>query len=766
MAARSAILIFAALLASASVGHAAEPAAIDEIEVVATAPLPGSDVPLDRVATHVQILRTEDLERSAPPAALRALDTRLTGVSLGDAQDNPFQPNLHYRGFQASPLAGDAQGLAVYLDGARFNQPFGDTVDWDLIPDQAISTITLEGSNPVFGLNALGGSLAVRLKTGFTDTGGEIVLAGGSHGQWQAQTQVGASAGGRAIFVAVSRIHDDGWRDRSPSDLLQGYLDLGWAGARAEVHLKLIGADNSLTGNGPAPVELLAVRRASVFTFPDKSRNRYLRASLSGSVQLASDASLSIQAYGGRLNQATRNGDSSDVEPCASDPAVLCLDDAFVTDGSGATVTDFLAGSPYGQLDLTSQRSDAFGGSIQLSSKTPLGAHANQFVLGAGVDAGRTLFAASSVLGELTPDRGFAGPGVSIDQADGSIAPVRLTTFTTYVGVYALDVFSLTPSLTLSTSARLNLARQRLRDELGTVLNGVHRFGRFDPALGATYAFSPGLTAYAGVSATNRAPTPAELSCAGPETPCSLSNFFVADPALKQVTATTFEGGVRGHFRTGPDTMVRWTVDAYRTQTHNDIIFAASAIHGRDYFRNAGDTRRQGVEASLEVRGPKLTAFAAYAFVDARFRTAQVLNSPDNPDADPDGLIAVSPGARMPGTPAHRLKLGLDYRPTDALRAGVTAVFSSGQVLFGDEANLTPMTRPYAVFGLEGGYRLTKSIELFGSVANLLDARYETFGTFCPTSQVAIAEAPGATDARCLSPAAPRSFTAGLRASF
>ncbi len=760
------ILIAAAMLAVASAAGSAQPPSVAEVEVVATAPLPGSDVPVGLVATHVQTLSEADLVRVGAPAALGALDARLTGVSLGDAQDNPFQPNLFYRGFQASPLAGDAQGLAVYLDGARFNQPFGDTVDWDLIPDQAISSVTLQGSNPVFGLNALGGSLAVKLKTGFTDPGAETVLAGGSHGQWQAQSQLGASDDGRAMFAAVARIHDDGWRDHSPSDLLQGYLDLGWKADGKEAHLKVMGADNSLTGNGPAPVELLAARRASVFTFPDETHNRYVRVSLSGAAALAKDWALDVEVYAARLSQRTLNGDASDVEPCAADPGLLCLDDDIVTDTAGGAVTDFLAGGPYGQLNQTAQRSDAFGGSIQLSSTSALVGRANHFILGAGVDAGRTRFAATSLLGALTSERGFAGPGVNIDQADGSIAPVNLTAVNSYLGVYALDVLSLTPALSISASARLNLAYEQLQDHLGTALNGRHHFSRFDPAVGATYRLAPQLTAYAGLSATNRAPTPAELSCAAPSAPCSLTNFFVADPDLKQVNATTFEAGLRGKLDLGAGATLRWTADAYRTQTHNDIIFSASAVRGRAFFRNAGDTRRQGLEASLEWKGPRLTAYLGYAFTDATFRSPLILDSPDNPEADASGLIMVRPGDRMPGAPEHRLKLGMDYRVTSALQLGATAVFSSGQVLFGDEANLTPKTRPYAVFGLEGGYQLTPGLELFGSIANLFDAGFETFGTFCPTSDVTLAEALGAADTRCLSPAAPRSVRGGLRARF
>ena len=68
-------------------------------------------------------------------------------------------------------------------------------MDWDLIPDIAIDKINLEGSNPVFGLNALGGSVNVQLKNGFTWQGLEADVSGGSFGQVQGEFQYGKQVG-------------------------------------------------------------------------------------------------------------------------------------------------------------------------------------------------------------------------------------------------------------------------------------------------------------------------------------------------------------------------------------------------------------------------------------------------------------------------------------------------------------------------------------------------------------------------------------------
>jgi outer membrane receptor protein involved in Fe transport len=753
-------LICLALLAP-GFAFAAPPLPSPAGEVVVTAPLAGSELALEKLPTWAQSLDSAAIERRGPPAVLQAMDERLAGVSLSEAQANPFQPNLSYRGFQASPLGGDAQGLAVYVDGARFNQPFGDTVDWDLIPDGAVQAVTLEGSTPAFGLNALGGALSVQLKTGFSSPGLQASVSGGSFGRWASEAQAGFASRDRAIFLMAGAAHDGGWRDFSPSDLRQGYIDYGWRSGSAEGHLSLLAADNSLTGNGPAPVELLTARPDAVFTHPDLTLNRHLRAMASIRTQLGASWSLSGVAYAGRLDQRTRNADVSDVEPCPARPGLLCLGQAPATDPSGRPIPDTLDGGPYAQLNRTATRSDAFGVSLQLSSMAPVLGRTSHAVLGASLDGGRTRFSASSELGAMTSDRGFGETLAVIDQADGSIAPVRVDADSLYFGFYAQEVIDLTGALSIDASARLNLARLNLHDRLGQALNGRHDYGRLNPSIGASWRLSPQTVVFADYAEANRTPTPAEISCAGPERPCSLTNFFVGDPGLAQVVARTAEAGLKGRAASGRVTL-RWGLDGYRTWSHDEIILTASDVHGRAFFQNVGSTRRQGVEASMEAQSGRLSAWASYAWTDARFRSALVLNSPDNPEADVNGLIHVRPGARLPGVPAHRLKLGLDYDVTDALHVGSSLVVSSGQVLFGDEANLTPGTGAYAVLGLTASYRVGQ-VEIFGEAGNLTDAGYATFGTFCPTDQAPIAEAPGAGNPRCLSPGAPRAFRIGLK---
>src|ERR1700747_582850 len=174
------------------------------VEVVGATPLLGSGVDRDRGRAETQGLPDRDISRNGYPQMLPALEENVPGVTLDNAAGNPFQPNLFYHGFLASPLQGNPQGLAVYLNGVRFNQPFGDTVNWDLIPDIAIDRMDLVGSNPVFGLNALGGALSVRTKNGFTYHGGEIDLLGGSFAHYQGNFPYGVQRDNVAAYAAAT----------------------------------------------------------------------------------------------------------------------------------------------------------------------------------------------------------------------------------------------------------------------------------------------------------------------------------------------------------------------------------------------------------------------------------------------------------------------------------------------------------------------------------------------------------------------------------
>lgn len=737
---------------------------LPEMEVIGASPLLGTGLDRNKVPAATNVLTGDDIGRTGIPSALGALEDNVPGVSLGDAQGNQFQTNLIYRGFSASPLDGNAQGLAVYLNGVRFNQPFADSVNWDLLPDIAIDRMNLQGSNPVFGLNALGGSLSIQLKNGFSYKGGSAEGYGGSFGTIGGAFQYGMQSGNTSAYAAANVLHSDGWRQFNASDLRQFYGDVGWRGDSAALHLNILAADNVLNGPGTVPVELLGAQRNAAFTSPNRTANKYGMVSLSGTWDATDSTSLQGVLYYSNLSQRILNGNTTNAQPCGG---FLCDANGNVLHGrGGAPIPDFLNGGPYAQLNSQAVDTNGFGAAMQGTHDGTLFGFQHRPVAGVSFDGGISLFTARTAIGGLNGERVFTGPGFTIDEPAAAIAPVRVRTSTAYYGAYISDVIELTPKISLSLSGRMNVAQVDLHDLNGTALNGSHNFTRFNPGMGLTYKVLPNVTLYASYAEANRAPTPSELSCAGPQSPCTLANFFVGDPSLKQVVSHTFEAGLRGRWHPVETAALDWNLGFYRTDNTDEILFVASDTPGLAFFQNVSQTRRQGIEAGVTLRSPSLKAWLNYTYTDATFQTALTLDSPLNPAADAGGLIHVVPGNRLPGIPRHRLKAGLSYAATEAWTVGASAIVSSGQTLFGDEANLTPDTGAYVVLAANTTYQLTDNIQVFAMVRNLLNAKYQTFGTFSSTSAVPIAQAFGASNPRSLSPAAPLSGFAGVRVTF
>lgn len=432
-------LILSALLANSSVIESWPPPRDQTIVVTA----PGNQIDDD----DATLVRSSDLERLGSADLTGALARSSAAVSLSEAQANPYQPNLVYHGFEASPLQGTAQGLAVYVDGGRFNLPFGDTVNFDLIPPSAIKRATIKDTSPVYGLNALGGILAVDTKNGRDAKGGEASVLAGDHGRAEGMLQLAGTRGEFSGYLALDRRHDGGWRVRSPSDLTNGFVDVGWDGSGAGVHLKAITADADLTGNGPAPVELLAADRQAVFTTPDRTINRYRRLSVHPYLDLGERTRLTATAYAQHLRQRTINGDMADVEPCSLSPALLCLEDQPLTDEHGIAIAARADAARYGVLNRSLTHTTSAGALVQVNDRRHLLAGENELIAGFSYDRSHTRFDATTELGVLAPDREIVGLGAIIDQSDGAVAPVSLTSETSYVGLFVSDTLPITSRL-------------------------------------------------------------------------------------------------------------------------------------------------------------------------------------------------------------------------------------------------------------------------------------------------------------------------------
>ncbi len=732
-------------------------------------PAPGPDITgIDRnkVPSNTETLVPADLDHSKSSSVPESLMQRVPSVFINDTAVNPFQPDVQYRGFVASPTLGTPQGLAVYQNGVRINEVFGDTINWDFIPEYAVNRMDIVPNNPVYGLNALGGALSIQMKNGFTYNRSEIEVRGGSFGRRAVTAQSGAQQGNVATYIAADALNDNGWRDSSQSKLRRLFADIGVRNESSEFHLSYTGASNFFGAAAATPIQMLDQRWSSVYTTPQTYQNtlNFLNATMSHDVNERLNIKSNLYYRG--FVQRRVDGNTSEVLPCdaaAVPGGFLCFeedDDPLFGVGGKMVTASILGGLTPGSIDRTRTRAAAYGGSVQMTSTHQIFGHDNHFVIGSSVDRGRVNFQASSELGRIGSDLFVTGTGVIISQPNGEVAPVDLDTRNTYTGIYATNTFDVTSRFSVTAGGRFNLVNIQLEDQLGTSLNGLHNFQRFNPVVGATYKITPQVTAYAGYSESNRAPTPSELACSDPARPCLIDNFLVSDPDLKQVVGKTWEAGLRGNHEVGGANRFSWAAGVFRTDSIDDIMSVPSTVTGRGFFQNVGTTRREGVEASVQYQNNQWNWFATYNFINATFLDQIVLSSPNNPLAGANGLITVMPGSHIPSIPQHRFKAGAEYKLRDNWKIGANLVAASGQYLRGDESNLNPMLPGYWIVNLNTTYEISKNVEIFGLVQNLFNKRYYTFGTFFDTSEVPFL---GLTDPRTVSPGAPLAIYGGLR---
>jgi len=794
-------------------------------------PLAGSEVPIGKYPAAVGRASSEDISKFHEASIPEVLQNTVPGVVLSDAQGNAYQRSLQYRGFDSSPLNGQAQGLAVYQNGVRINESFGDIVNWDFLPDNAVAGISILGANPVYGLNAIGGAIGITMRDGFNFQGLELDSRLGSFGHKEGQLAVGARSGNWGIFGAGQIIDDEGFRDFSPADIRRFYGDIGVKGDGAEFHLNLTQANNFVGVTAAAPEQLLDMDWSNTFTSPQTTDNQMTMLSLNGSVKATDTLTFSGVAYHRWFKQKHADGNIAEAGPCDDDVEVngaeapagkryLCWEDddeavlnqhgdplltgpGNFEDGGSFDYSNFSGSTTdLGSIDRTSQDARSWGFSGQAVERTPLFGFANQFLVGGSYDHGEVKYGANSELGYFLPKfvvSSFDDPVYMTEPDD--VNPRALTTKNDYVGIYVSNTTDVTKDLSVTLGGRWNYARIALKnngfepgldddgDPLEDKLTGTHEYYRFNPMAGATYRLLPGLTLYGSYSEANRAPTAAELACADPEDPCIIESFLTADPPLKQVVSHTFELGLRGNLASWDNGgRLQWTAGLFRTENSDDIITVASTSNGRGYFKNAGDTLRQGVELGLVYQERWWQAYANYSYVDATFRTANIMASPDNPSADDDicdlgpgadddeaACVSVRSGDRLPGVPRHRFKAGLDVWVTPKWTVGGDVVAVSNQYFFGDEGNDEAPLSGYARVDVRTAYNITENVQIYGMIDNLFDSRYGLFGNFFNSEAAENAANAGGLDGealfddrpnRTITPAPPIAAYGGIKVRY
>ncbi|HBW85094.1 MAG TPA: TonB-dependent receptor [Gammaproteobacteria bacterium] len=795
------------------------------VEILVTDLVPaGSSVNSRKLPYPIQVGSAQDLQGMGGASLADFMGQSFSSVSVNDAQNNPLQRDLQYRGFTASPLLGLAQGLAIFQNGVRINEPLGDTVNWDLLPQTAINQITLSGgSNPLYGLNSLGGSLVIDMKNGFNAESLNVEVSAGSFGRTTANFEIGGNNGQFGYYFNVERFAEDGWRDQSRSDALNLYGSLSWRSDDSAVNLNLQHGRSDLIGNGAAPVELLNMRREAIFTGPDITENNMSMVNLDFAHEISSRTSFSGNLFWRENDTDSFNGDGTEFTVCefiGGDGLIegleedhimtLGIDDDDLCEGqftdaealedflnslstslgrnkeyniegfedSELSGTGVLAGDAINNISNRLQQS--LGGDFQWTLKSTFADYDGQIVLGGSYFNGESDFRSVLELAEIDPLSRITiglGTGTFVDDA-----ATLINTGTETLSAYVASILDFSDTVALTLSLRANDTSVTLRDRSGMrpELNGDHNFNRINPALGVTWQVAENHNLYASFSRSSRSPTPIELACNegvfelsvkfaiergddpdDVDFECRLPNAFLADPPLDDVVSKSFEIGARGFFGS-----IAYSAGAFLTANENDILFQTTG-RATGLFANVDETQRAGFEGRITGNLQDLNWTLAYSFVEATFEDNFKVLSPNHAFADDDGEILVENGDKIPGIPRNQIKLLTNYRVTDRFGIGLDVISNSDQHLRGDESNQLDTVAGYTLANLRARYQFSDRFQIFANVNNLFDEEFETFGL--------LGEEPGELEVPIiedltvplfLGPAPPRAVFVGLRYAF
>ena len=747
------------MLAAAAQVCAAQTATLPDVEVVGSGPIPGQLIDRNVLPYQTQTIRRERIDQTLPDNLLDLMSRQMAGVQVNDIQGSPFQGEFSYRGFRASSLLGAGQGLSVYLDGVRINEPFGDVVNFDLLPEYSVASLSLvPGANPAFGLNSLGGALSYTTFDGRSAPGARAELSAGSFGRARLDLSVGrVFDSGWHAYLGGSAFREDGWRDFSEGRLGNVLAKVGHDDGSTAWTLGLLLARSTLIGNGLAPAftinldngqaerrpDLYAYRRESIYTHTDETVNRVTQLAFNATHALDAQSTLAGLLYLRRGRRSTTTGDEAG-EPTPEVNAAL---------------------------NTAETRQTGWGGGASLARQT--GPH--QWQLGASVDGSSTSFEQFEQEASFSADRGavaIAGEPVELSaKVDG-----RSLAF----GLYGTDTWQLAAGTWLTGTLRWNQAR--VSNELASVdddtdvytQRGSERFSyrSLNPALGVAHRLGTAgdrgaPTLFANFARNNRVPTVIELGCADPEQPCRLPAGLQSDPFLDQVISRTAEAGVRWQ----PPGGWRMSLEAYRTENRNDILFRSTSLTGQlGYFANFPKTRHQGADLELGYRLGAVDLSVGASLLDATYQADGVLRQGER-------NVAITPGTRIAGLPRWMLKLSGDWRgafsmPALSLGADLQAYSSrpstgneDGLAEDGSDIPVDLSVAGYALLNLRAIWRPEgKAWEVFARVNNATDRHVQSYGALGET----VFDAQGGytgigRNALFVGPGAPRSFFAGVR---
>ena len=685
---------------------------------VTTTRLPSTPLPPDQVPAVVDVVPGEVL-RGTGAVTLQDALRRLPGVTTADQQGNSFQADLSVRGFQGTSVTGVPQGISVFVDGVRVNEPTVEEINFDLLPLDDIDHLELiRGPYPVFGRNTLGGALNIVTRRGAEVR--EIVPEAdwGSFGRQKYRLRVGGTEGPFDYYVSGTYFTEEGWRDASASRLGKLFARLGFRLGGTDLSLSYQRAQNRLQQPGSLPESELDQHRTRNFTRGD--------------------------FFAPLMNAVTLNVKQT-------------LDEHWAL---AATLFVRTLDAEQFNVNLVDNNSRSFtstataGGTLEATYQAMVFGRSNRLVLGAE-------YAHAEAHVKVFAETHEGQRDLNSDVLDNQ----------TTVGGWVLDTFEvgrnlLVPGdqLLITGGARFDYVRHVIGDRTPdpdiASSAGTDAFVQTTPRFGINYNPTPLLNFYFSYAEGFRAPAFLELTCASPATICpGLQAGSAADPPLKPVTMRNYEVGMRAQ----PWPWLEGRLALYRSDVQNEIFSVSPTGTVGLFFQNVGGTRRQGIEVALLGKYERLLEpWINYAYTDATFREDVLLGTSrvTGDCSTPPCTQLVRKGSQLPLVPRHRINAGVDTHLTDWLTLSLSGTYVGRQWLRGDEANAERQLGDYVVLNASLTARV-KALTAFIAVQNLLDTNYETFGTFAPNPR-----ADGSPVQRFLTPASPINFQGGLSYRF
>ena len=805
------------LQALATGALAQQEARLTTVEVVSTTPLDGLGVELNQIPANVLTLKADTVGQQSPTNLADLLNNNLGPVSVSGGTGNPYQNDVAYRGFQATSLLGAPVGLSVYFDGVRMNEPFGSIVNWDLIPTNAISSVHIEpGSNPLFGLNTLGGAVVTNTKNGADDPGTHLQAMGGSFQRRALSLESGWADAERHTdhFVALNLDRQDGYRNHSGSDVRQFFGKSRWHSDDRRTDLELSGAlaDTMLQGTQSLPMSMISNPK-SAYTYPDHVANRMGLLNLKASHWADDNHFLTGNLYVRRSDSSSANSNAQLDDGCYDSSGNVTAQCTNITGGTG-TAPNGVATNPLGLARYTGDintsmvysqtRQSTLGSSLQWSSLENWAGHDNNLTLGGTADLSYIRYGQSTVLGQLvdyqvltTPNQRYWFPSTNSTSGSNMIDAVALSSNTRNLSLFASDKLSVNDRLTLSASGSYNIAVVNQRGQNSQYLN---QDGGYSWTDGGVSYYNPGYVGaqyYKGSTLTTITPAMVSGKTAGPEVgsldgnhlyrrfnPSVGFNFnpsptlgvfghysesmraptsielSCADPARPCALPTGFNGD--------PDlkAVVARTLElGARGRLSPQVSWNAAAYTTRtrndiQFLASSASTGYFANVGGTQRSGLDLGVQHTSSRMQLGAALGYVRATYQSSFTTAQG-VDVAPGNRIPGIPDLTLKLRGAYRFSPQFNAGLNVVAANGQYAHGDEGNNNPTGKVpgYALTHLDLHYTFDNGLQLIGLVNNLFNRRYATYGVLGTNVYTG-------ADEQFRTPGAPRTIWVGLSYAF